>query len=71
MRRLSNMNIGSDLVISHLEAQRNTIEFVPPDFFMRLAIGLMPNLASGRYEQRRNRCIRSFLGTNIGACVEL
>ena len=47
------------------------MEFVPPEIFMRLAIGLMPNLASGRCEQRRNRRFRSFFGTSIDTCVDL
>ena len=47
------------------------MEFVPLETFMHLAIGLTPNLASGRCEQRRNRRFRSFVGTRIDACVDL
>ena len=71
MRHFHNTYIGSDLVIFHLESQYNIMEFVPPEIFMHLAIGLIPNLASGRCEQRRNRRFRSFFGTRIDTCVDL
>ena len=66
---MSNTNIDSDLVISHLEPQYSIMEFSPPEMHACLAIGLMPNLASGRREQRRNCHFCSFFGARFDARV--
>ena len=70
VRHLLNTCISSDLVISHLEMQNGIVEFVLLEMLMHVATGLMPNVASGRCEQRRNHYFCSFFCTRIGTCVD-